>query len=40
MKECCKAYLNEQFGGDEDVIGEIYSEYVTSAKEKIGRAHV
>ena len=26
MKPCCKTYLDEQFGGDEDVIGEIYRE--------------
>ena len=34
MKQCCKEYLMEQFG-DEDVITEIYAEYVTSVKEKI-----
>lgn len=38
MKECCKTYLNEQFGGDADVIGEIYGEYVTSVREKLGEA--
>ena len=35
MKECCKAYLNEQFGGDADVIAEIYNEYVSSVREKV-----
>ena len=34
MKQCCKDYLMEQFG-DEDVIGEIYAEYVKSIEEKI-----
>lgn len=34
MKQCCKDYLMEQFG-DEEVIGEIYGEYVNSVREKI-----
>ena len=34
MKQCCKDYLMEQFG-DEDVIKEIYEEYVKSVQEKI-----
>lgn len=38
MKECCKTYLDEQFGGDADIIGEIYGEYVASVREKIGEA--
>ena len=38
MKECCKKYLAEQFGGDDEVVGEIYAEYVASAKEKIAEA--
>ena len=38
MKECCKAYLDEQFGGDADVVGEIYSEYVTSVGVKLSEA--
>lgn len=33
MKQCCKDYLMEQFG-DEEVIGEIYAEYVASIHEK------
>jgi HPt (histidine-containing phosphotransfer) domain-containing protein len=38
MKACCKAYLDEQFGGDEEVVTEIYNEYVDSAKTKIDEA--
>ena len=38
MKECCKAYLDEQFGGDADVMGEIYSEYVASVGAKLAEA--
>ena len=38
MKECCRAYLDEQFGGDADVIAEIYNEYVSSVETKIGEA--
>ena len=38
MKECCKAYLDEQFGGDADVVAEIYGEYVSSVREKLGEA--
>ena len=34
MKQCCKDYLMEQFG-DEDVVNEIYAEYVTSIHEKM-----
>ena len=34
MKECCKEYLMEQFG-DEDVVNEIYAEYVKSIHEKL-----
>ena len=34
MKQCCKDYLMEQFG-DEEVVNEIYAEYVTSIQEKI-----
>ncbi len=34
MKQCCKDYLMEQFG-DEDVVNEIYGEYVHSMQEKI-----
>ena len=38
MKECCKVYLDEQFGGDADVMGEIYAEYVTSVNDKKAEA--
>ena len=38
MKECCRKYLDEQFGGDADVIGEIYSEYVSSVRVKLAEA--
>ena len=35
MKTCCKAFLGEQFEGDEDVMQEIYAEYVSSMREKL-----
>ena len=38
MKECCKIYLNEQFGGDADVMNEIYAEYVSSMRVKLMEA--
>ena len=38
MKEICKTYLNEQFGGDADIVQEIYNEYVSSVSGKIGEA--
>ena len=38
MKECCRKYLDEQFGGDADTIGEIYREYVSSVGEKVDEA--
>ena len=34
MKLCCKQYLDEQFGGDADMVNEIYAEYASSMKEK------
>lgn len=34
MKQCCRDYLMEQFG-DEDVIKDIYEEYVNSIREKL-----
>ena len=34
MKQCCRDYLMEQFG-DEDVIKDIYAEYVNSIQEKL-----
>ena len=38
MKACCKTYLDEQFAGDEEVVTEIYNEYVASVKVKIDEA--
>lgn len=38
MKECCRTYLDEQFGGDADVINEIYGEYVSSMRVKLMEA--
>ena len=38
MKECCKTYLNEQFGDDADVVNEIYGEYVSSVRVKVMEA--
>lgn len=38
MKESCRKYLDEQFGGDADVVGEIYSEYVSSVGAKLAEA--
>ena len=35
MKECCRTYLDEQFGGDADVINEIYGEYVSSDRKSV-----
>ncbi len=34
MKQCCNDFLMEQFG-DQDVVNEIYEEYVKSIDEKI-----
>ena len=38
MKQCCADYLSEQFGGDADLMAEIYGEYVTSVTTKIAEA--
>ncbi|MBQ6470739.1 MAG: Hpt domain-containing protein [Victivallales bacterium] len=37
MKECCNAFLMEQFG-DQDVVNEIYEEYANSIREKLPEA--
>lgn len=37
MKDCCKEYLMSQFG-DEDVVGEIYNEYVASLGQKLSES--
>lgn len=34
MKQCCRDYLLEQFG-DEEVVNELYAEYVSSIHEKL-----
>ena len=38
MKKCCEEYLNEQFGGDADIVAEIYNEYASSVRGKIDEA--
>ena len=38
MKPCCKAFLDEQFGGDEEIVSEIYAEYVSSLHDKAKEA--
>ena len=38
MKTCCREYLLEQFDHDEDIISEIYAEYVSSLAQKIAEA--
>jgi len=38
MKECCKNYLNEQFGGDAGTIEMVYGLYVESVGEKLAEA--
>ena len=38
MKECCRKYLNEQFGGEAAIMDEIYREYASSTFEKIQEA--
>ena len=38
MKECCKEYLNEQFGGDVGTIETVYALYVESVGEKLAEA--
>ena len=37
MKKCCADFLIEQFG-DQDVVNEIYDEYVKSIREKLTEA--
>ena len=38
MKECCKNYLNEQFGGDADIIESVYTLYAESVGDKLAEA--
>ena len=40
MKECCRKYLTEQFGGDAEVVDAIYAEYVSSIGAKMAEADV
>ena len=35
MKACCKAFLDEQFEGDADLINELYEVYCASMEEKL-----
>jgi len=35
MKACCREYLLGQFDNDEEVVGEIYAEYVSSLSQKL-----
>ena len=35
MKECCVAYMNEQFGNDAGLVKEIYDEYASSMRVKL-----
>lgn len=38
MKECCKTYLDEQFGGDADIVADLYGEYAVSLRAKAAEA--
>ena len=38
MKECCAAYLSDQFGGDAEIMNEIYGEYIASVQKKLEEA--
>ena len=38
MKECCVAYLNEQFGNNAELVKEIYDEYASSMRVKVREA--
>ncbi|MBR3085691.1 MAG: Hpt domain-containing protein [Kiritimatiellae bacterium] len=38
MKECCRKYLDLQFGDDEEIKTEIYEEYKNSMKAKTAEA--
>lgn len=40
MKAEVKAWLNEQFQGDEGIIATVWSEYLRSMQEKIGAARL
>lgn len=36
MKACVSAWLNEQFGGDADIVGSVYDEYKSTLGRLIG----
>ena len=38
MKECCVAYLSEQFGNNAELVKEIYDEYASSMRVKVREA--
>ena len=38
MKECCRKYLEDQFGDNPDIVAEIYNEYVSSMAAKLKEA--
>ena len=38
MKECCVAYLSEQFGNNAELVKEIYDEYASSMRVKVSEA--
>ena len=38
MKECCVAYMNEQFGNNAELVKEIYDEYASSMRVKVREA--
>ena len=38
MKECCVAYMNEQFGNNAELVKEIYDEYASSMRVKVSEA--
>ena len=38
MKDCCRQYMQAQFGDDEETVAAIYDEYKSSAAEKIAEA--
>ena len=38
MKECCVAYMSEQFGNDAGLVKEIYDEYASSMRVKLREA--
>ncbi len=35
MRECCRVWLSEQFGGDNAVVNAVYGRYAASIKSKV-----